>query len=493
MEGSLLTANTTATAGASSGARQLSLDRGKSMKSPHTDDIDTGGSLSLYVPLFLAVESMAHALKQLGYTDEAMDATLCQLEMNYVYPANTKVAGTELSKTRLLLKQILIRQMIRSANVGASSLAFDKFDTDRSGLISFEKLRGGIDMDRETAYALAALMDPEDGLLGASGCVTQSDFTQALSPDYRLCISLDVLLEITTTAWLKEHRELEEKYRSVFAQRVGTDSQSHGLISFVEFHLLVQQLDASRTRASSVKIFREGVEQEQRGAEMAKAKEEGANGGSGEAATTATSAASKRKSAKQKKKKKQTPMLPRPPLTGLGANPPVGVTVAKDGEDEEDAVGSDGENPHPTPTSPAAGAAPDASAIAPSSPPGSPRGGLTCPRSLKPSLERSMSGSSDGKAPKPALARATSIKDNQFLTLDTVLALLRRHRIGLPARRPFKEFQAFLRRHKPASIHQQEATSTTMLTIETTTMQPMETVAEIEPILASEGITSIPE
>jgi hypothetical protein len=48
--------------------------------------------------------------------------------------------------------------------------------------------------------------------------------------------------------------------------------------------------------------------------------------------------------------------------------------------------------------------------------------------------------------------RKSSLAPTEFLTQATCLALLRKHRIGLPTpRKPFQEFKAFLRRYKNQS------------------------------------------
>lgn len=428
-----------------------------------TEDAESG-QLSLYIPLFLAIESMAHSFRQLGYTDEVMDATLCTIETHYICPANVKTAGTDLSKQRLLLKQIIVRQMIRTAGVG-TNLAFDKFDTDKSGVITFEKLREQINMDEETAYQLASMMDGETGFLGNTAGITLSDFTQALAPEFRLCVSLDVLLEVSTLAWLKEHQSLSERYRAAFLK---SDPSNHGLLNFIEFYLMIQSLDTLKTRTIAAKIFKEGTEMERRVVEAAAAEEE--------AKEAKKLAAGKNGSSKKKKKKSKIIAIPPPPITGIGANLPEGMKIEI--IDENNTI---------TPSS--AAAAPIVPPVAPTSP-----SNLSRKRSVKfgttdSSSEESKatSDSKDGKkssatdtksalTKQPSLVRQVSIKDNEFISLTTCITLLRRHRIGLPPRKPFQEFKAFFRRYKPIQPKKEEIKN--QIT---------------QPILASQPITSIPE
>jgi hypothetical protein len=409
----------------------------------------SGGPITMYVPLFLGVECVAHAFRQLGYSDDGMDAALVDLEREYIYPLNTSArATTDSGRLRMLLKQIVARQMVRSGGAGSASpaMVFERFDTDRSGVVGVAKLRTLISMDDETAAQLDALLQEHCGATGGLIC---ADLAQALSPDYRLCVPLDTLLERATLSWLAEHQALTLRYRTAAAAVEGPGAK--GLLNNTELLALIQALEPAADAVGSVagalprairsfanKLFREGLEMERRAAQAAQVAEA--------AAATRAAKKSKRRGGGSGKKKDSGAV---PPTVAAPPPPPPTVIVAVS---IESLVSSSAASPTATANPPATDApasapsAPTADADAASSP-------LT-PQSrsvqFAPDVSGSGSGGGGGRPPlsKPALLRQSSLSPTDFISVDTCVALLRRHRIGLPLRKPFNEFKCFLRRYR---------------------------------------------
>ena len=447
-----------------------------------------GGSIGLHVPLFLAQEALAHAFRQLGYSDDGMDIALRAVEKDCTWPAAAKSGGAasasnnvERQRTRLLLKQIIARQMVRAASAGGGSqsaqVVFDRFDSDRSGLVTVQKLRALIPMDEDTANQLADMLATDKAAAAAAaqtggsvgsgpGGITAVEVAQALHADYRLCVPLDTLLERATNTWLAEHTALTKRYQQACAEAAGPHGQ--GLLNSAEFFALLQALEpppassstgsasssvsssssssSSRvTRPFANKLFREGLEMERRAAAVAAVVE---------AAREAREQALSRKNKKGRRARRASASpsrarSPSPsPLTRTASIDATAIAATAADASSSDAsvpaVPADGDAGSSTDAS--ASAASDASATGP------------------PVLTRALSSGSG--AVRPSLMRESSLAPTEFLTQATCLALLRKHRIGLPTpRKPFQEFKAFLRRYRnnnqQASNNQTSGSATT--------------------------------
>jgi hypothetical protein len=479
-----------------------------------------GGSIGLHVPLFLAQEALAHAFRQLGYSDDGMDIALRAVEKDCTWPVAAKSGGAasasnnvERQRSRLLLKQIIARQMLRASSVGGGSqsaqVVFDRFDSDRSGLVTVQKLRALIPMDEDTANQLADMLAADKAAAAAAaqtggsvgsgpGGITAVEVAQALHTDYRLCVPLDTLLERATNTWLAEHTALTKRYQQACAEAAGPHGQ--GLLNSAEFFALLQALEpppassstgsapssasssssSSRvTRPFANKLFREGLEMERRAAAVAAVVE---------AAREAREQALSRKSKKGRRARRASASpsrarspSPSPLARTASIDATAGTaTATADASSSAAAVPADLADGA---ANAAAGSSTDASASAASD----------ASAAGPPVLTRALSSGTG--AVRPSLMRKSSLAPTEFLTQATCLALLRKHRIGLPTpRKPFQEFKAFLRRYRnnqqQTSNYQTSGSATTRSTYSSASGAAA-TAASDPPVTGSEAAAAV--
>jgi len=480
-------------------------------------DVPTG-NLSLYIPLSIAWECVAHAFRHLGYTDDSLDDALRRIDAAAVYPAmympspsttathpkkrpgsanaaaspsrppsssgrrnkasHSPNAEVDPHRTRriTLLKQVIVRQMVRMAG-SASNLAFEKFDTDKSGILTLSKLRNMIPMDEETATQLAWMMDhaqPQPHTSNVSTIksptmrstataiapltLTLADFQQCLhNPDYRLCVSLDIVLDVAANGWVRDHQRVTEHFQQCCES---VDASRKGLLNFVEFYLMLQKMEATQnnnsvassgsrvsslspsassfsprsplspaggglrmSRAAASRLFKEGLDADRRIQQLQQHADE----------------ISSNKNKKRGKKRTATPPpAPPPPLEPLPPMPPPPYSLDSDVDGAMDVKdgGSHGLS-FSTDSAGSAVTAPSTSNTVESS---SSVVSYASPSSSTPASPIS----------KPRFIRAPSstIRDTDFLSFDTCVALMRKHRLGLAPRKHYHEFRAFIRRYR---------------------------------------------